>query len=65
MTYDEAILRARRGQKLARPHWHWVYLSVMPPTNVLYVFNEEHEPVAPYTDDGRDRTANDWYVKGE
>lgn len=63
MDYDEAVSQAKKGVKLMRPHWHWVYMSASEKGNKLAMFAESdgHER-GQYKPTRSDRKATDWTV---
>lgn len=64
MNYERAVAEAMKGNKLMRPHWHWVYLSASEKhENKLAMFDEYdgHER-GPFKPTRSDRKANDWVL---
>lgn len=64
MLYEMAVASAHKGERVLRPHWCWVYVSVSEKREgKLSLFDEEdgHER-GPYRPTRSDKKAHDWQV---
>lgn len=64
MDYERAIASAKKGLKLMRPHWHWVYISASekhPDKLALFEEDDDHERGV-FKPTRGDRKADDWMV---
>lgn len=64
MNYQDAIAQAKKGVKLMRPHWHWVYMSASEKHDgklAMFAEDDGHERGL-YKPTRSDRTTTDWHV---
>ena len=60
---QEAERRALAGEKMTRPHWHWLYIS-RDDRGKLSLFNDDDERQALFRATRDDKRTDDWQPYG-
>ncbi len=61
--FSTAMQQAEAGNKMARPHWHWLYVS-RDERGKLSLFNDDDERQALFRATRGDKRADDWQPYG-
>lgn len=58
LTYEEALKLLEEGKKVARMHWHWIYLAKK--GDLLVLYEEDGQPRMPWQPVKSDMSNADW-----